>query len=77
MVLVSNTAAEQHFSRNLSVNTYEDFSQVFIMRDFKPFRIRTYEPSMGVLKTGDLNSFRIRTYVRSSSNFCVMNTYKK
>ena len=77
MVLVSNTAAEQHFSRNSSVNIYEDFLQVFILHNFKSLRMRTYKLGMGLLKTGGLNSFRIRTYVRSSPNWGVMNTYKK
>ena len=51
--------------------------QVFIIINFKSFRIRTYEPDKGSLKTRDLNSFRIRTYGKLIHNCFIINTYKK
>ncbi len=51
--------------------------QVFIIINFKSFRISTYEPEQGSLKTRDLNSFGIRTYGNVIHNCFRMRTYKK
>ncbi len=51
--------------------------QVFILHDFKLFRIRTYGIEAVSLKTRDLNSFRMRTYEKQCPNWFRMRTYKK
>lgn len=50
---------------------------MFIMHDFKLFRIRTYKPELASLKRSDLNSSRMHTYGNVVRNPCGMRTYKK